>query len=72
MRHQPSEAEVKLIDDHWKVFRELCGASKYLLTDTRDSVQVYSSLKVDLSSKVQLSEDLRRAIAASKVRPVRP
>lgn len=35
-------------------------------------MQVFASLKLDLSSKVQLSEDLRKVIAASKARPTKP
>ena len=57
--------------DHWKTFREVCGIT-YQLVDTRDSVQVCASIKVDISSKVQLGEDIKRAIADSKTRPIKP
>ena len=33
---------------------------------------MFASVKVDISSKVQLSEDLRRAIADSKQKPTKP
>ena len=67
-----SESEIELAKDNWKTLEELITSTRYHLTDTRDSVQVYSSIKVDLSSKVQLGEDIRRAIAESRVKPVKP
>lgn len=67
-----TESEVEVAKDNWKTLEELISSTRYQLTDTRDSVQVYASILVDISSKVQLGEDIRRAIAESRVKPVKP
>lgn len=60
-----------IVNDIWKSLKAE-QVKHYFLVDSRDSVQVYATQKIDISSKVQLREDIRREIAHSKTKPVEP
>ena len=62
---------MEILKDNWKTVKEH-NSTKFLLTDTCDSVQVFASIKIDISSKVQVNEDIKRAIADSRIKPVQP